>query len=388
MGRCTESALAAPSSEDLTGELMKSIINNIQERFVKAAGEAFGPDVGDIDPLIRPSQDTKFGDYQSNVAMGLAKKLKSKPRQIAEKIITHLDIDEMCFPPEIAGPGFINLRLRHDWLSGQLQQILSDARLGIDRAPDVEKVVVDFSGPNIAKQMHVGHLRSTILGDVISRVLAFLGHDVIRQNHIGDWGTQFGMLIEFLFDTFGDNAVKEGKFHIADMEDFYKQAQARFSSDAEFAQRARQRVVDLQAGTPEALQAWKVFRNESLRHCQDIYDRLGVQLTPDDVRGESFYNEMLPDVVDELLNRQKLAVKDQGAVCIFLDEFKARDGSPLPVIIQKSDGGYLYATTDRVSRPVRGKRSSIRSSQQKNRVPDSGWRLQKSFLRIYPAVLN
>jgi len=325
---------------------MKSIIHELQTRFSEAFSKAFGPELSGTDPVIRPSQDAKFGDYQSNAAMGLAKKIGQKPRDVAELIKKNLQISDMCDEPEIAGPGFINLRLKSDWLADHLQAILPDPRLGVQKDSPAQKIVVDYSGPNIAKQMHVGHLRSTIIGDTIARVLEFLGNDVIRQNHVGDWGTQFGMLIAYMFETFGEQAIEQGNFHIADIEEFYKQANQRFNSDEAFADRARKQVVELQAGNPKAVQAWKAFRSESLKHSQDIYKKLGVGLQVEHVRGESDYNDFLPEIVDELLNRKKLAVEDTGAVCIFLEGFKAKDGTPLPMIIRKSDGGYLYATTD------------------------------------------
>jgi arginyl-tRNA synthetase len=325
---------------------MKSITSELETRFQQALEHAFGAEYANTDPMIRQVQDTRFGDYQSNLAMGLAKKIGDKPRSVAEKIVANLKIDDICEAPEIAGPGFINLRLKPTWLAEKLTAIESEPNLGVEPAAEPMKTVVDYSGPNIAKQMHVGHLRSTIIGDTIARTLEFVGHNVIRQNHVGDWGTQFGMLIAYLFETFGTEAVKTGNLRIADIEAFYKQANEKFRSDEEFAQRARQQVVELQAGDKNALHAWEVFRTESLKHCQEIYDRLGVMLSVADVRGESAYNEFLPNVVDELLHKYNLAVEDQGAVCIFLEGFKAKDDSPLPIIIRKSDGGYLYATTD------------------------------------------
>ncbi len=325
---------------------MTSITNELETRFQQAFERAFGEAFSAIDPMIRAAQDARFGDYQSNVAMGLAKKIGDKPRSVAERIVANLSIDDICETPEIAGPGFINLRLKSTWLAEKISSIAIDEKLGLEPAREPMKIVVDYSGPNIAKQMHVGHLRSTIIGDTIARTLAFVGHQVIRQNHVGDWGTQFGMLIAYLFETFGTEAVNTGNLHISDIEAFYKQANEKFRSDEDFARRARQQVVELQAGDQNALRAWEVFRNESLKHCQEIYDRLGVMLNISDVRGESFYNEFLPGVVDELLNNHKIAVEDQGAVCIFLEGFKAKDDSPLPIIIRKSDGGYLYATTD------------------------------------------
>lgn len=325
---------------------MKSITNELEARFQQALERAFGADYAQTDPMIRQVQDTRFGDYQSNLAMGLAKKIGDKPRSVAEKIVANLNIDDICETPEIAGPGFINLRLKSTWLAKQLQQNLSDDRIGIDKIASPQTIVVDYCGPNIAKQMHVGHLRTTIIGDTIARVLEFMGNNVIRQNHIGDWGTQFGMLIAYLFESFGTEAVETGNLHIADIEAFYKQANEKFKSDRGFADRARKQVVELQAGDKMSLRAWEVFRNESLKHCQEIYDLLKISLKMEDVRGESFYNPYLPAVVDDLLNKQHIAVEDQGAICIFLDGFKGKDDSPLPVIIRKSDGGYLYATTD------------------------------------------
>jgi arginyl-tRNA synthetase len=325
---------------------MNTITSELETHFKNAIIAAFGPDYADTDPLIRMAQDNRFGDYQSNLAMPLSKKVSDKPRNVAEKIIANLDIADICDTPEIAGPGFINLRIKADWLARRLEHNLPDTRIGIEPVAEPQIVVVDYCGPNIAKQMHVGHLRSTIIGDVIARVLEFLGHNVIRQNHVGDWGTQFGMLIAYLFETFGTEAVETGNLHIADIEAFYKQANEKFKSDEQFADRARKQVVELQAGDEQALLAWKVFRSESLKHCQEIYDELGVKLTTADVRGESNYNALLPAVVDDLIHKHKLAVEDHGAVCVFLDEFKGKDGSPLPVIIRKTDGGFLYATTD------------------------------------------
>jgi arginyl-tRNA synthetase len=323
---------------------MKTITGELESRFKNALRIIF-PEHADTDPVIRRSQDAHFGDYQANLAMSLSKKVGDKPRTVAEKIVAALQIDDMCEKPEIAGPGFINLRIKSDWLAGQLQQNLADPKIGFEPVEKPQTVVVDYSGPNIAKQMHVGHIRSTIIGDTIARVLEFAGHKVIRQNHVGDWGTQFGMLIAYLFETFGSEAVEAGNLQIADIEDFYKKANEKFKSDADFADRARKQVVELQAGDPKARRAWEVFRSESLKHCQDIYSRLNITLKKEDVRGESFYNDRLPPVVSDLL-KNNLAVEDEGAVCVFLDGFKGKDGSPLPVIIRKSDGGYLYATTD------------------------------------------
>ncbi len=323
---------------------MSSVISEIESRFQQACISAFGSEYAGIDTLIRPAQDERFGDYQSNVAMSLAKRIRRKPRDVALDIVKNLDIADMCEEPEIAGPGFINLRLKADWLGRKAKEMIADDRLGIDKVKDARRIVVDYSGPNIAKQMHVGHLRSTILGDVISRVLEFSGEEVIRQNHIGDWGTQFGMLIAYLVEQFGEEA-ESAEFHIGDVEEFYRQAHKRFSEDEEFAARARDWVVRLQSGDEQALKLWGKFRQESLKHCHRIYEMLNVKLGEQDIRGESFYNEMLPGIVDELIDKG-IAVEDEGAICVFLEQFKGKDGSVLPVLIRKRDGGYLYATTD------------------------------------------
>jgi len=223
---------------------------------------------------------------------------------------------------------------------------VTDDRLGIGRCDRPARIVVDYSGPNIAKEMHVGHLRSMIIGDAIAAVLELIGHDVVRQNHLGDWGTHIGMLIAHMFDKFTSSKMESGEFEIADLDAFYRDAQKRYTGDEQFASRARAMVVALQGGDESAIRAWRVWRSESMRHCQRIYDQFDVRLKPEHVRAESDYNDMLADVVAELVDDRKLAVRDQGAVCIFLDGFKTKDDTPLPVIIQKSDGGYLYATTD------------------------------------------
>ncbi len=323
---------------------MESVITQLNKKFREAIVKSFGQNFAMIDPLIRVTQEEVFGDYQSNVAMGLAKELKRPPREIAQDIVSNLSVEDMCLAPEIAGAGFINLRLKSEWIEQTLNEIAESSRLSVEEIINPERVVVDYSGPNIAKQMHVGHLRSTIIGDVIARVLEFLGYEVIRQNHIGDWGTQFGMLISYIVEQFGEEADKV-EFHIDDIEEFYKKANNRFSQDKEFADKSRQWVVRLQSGDEKAVKIWEKFREESLRHCEEIYKRLNVTLTRKDIRGESFYKDTLPEVVKELVD-MGLAVEDEGAICVFLDEFKTREGRPLPVIVRKSDGGYLYATTD------------------------------------------
>jgi len=320
---------------------MKPAIEIIEERVSSAIEKVTG--MANRPGLVKPATDTKFGDYQANGVMALAKQLKENPRKLAEKIVEQMDIDDICQPPEIAGPGFINLRLKNEFLSDALMKIYKDCdnRFAIEKAASPETVVVDFSGPNIAKQMHVGHLRSTIIGDCICRMLEFSGHKVIRQNHIGDWGTQFGMLIQHLRQQTEDVEA----FHVSDLEAFYKEAKKQFDLDDDFQTQARQRVVELHNHNAETIGIWKHIVDESRKHYQPIYKSLSVSLTKDNERGESQYNDMLGDVVKEL-EGASLAKESDGAVCVFTEGFKNKDGDPLPFIIQKSDGAYLYATTD------------------------------------------
>lgn len=321
---------------------MKPICDILEERISGVMAELAG-DGPRPSAVIKATGDAKFGDYQANGVMGLAKRLKLNPRELATQVVAKLDLSDMCQPPEIAGPGFINLRLRTDWLAARLAEAIGDKnRLGIDPRQEAPTTVVDFSGPNVAKQMHVGHLRSTIIGDTIARVLEFWygdGAKIIRQNHVGDWGTQFGMLIAY------------GRQHtltaadIADMEAFYRQAKALDDADPEFSRSARDCVVQLQRGEAAVKSEWKAIVDISLAHCQDIYQQLGVLLNETHVRGESFYNDRLPGVIEDLKRAGLLRTSD-GAQCVFLEGFKTKEGEPLPLIVQKSDGAYLYATTD------------------------------------------
>jgi arginyl-tRNA synthetase len=320
---------------------MLSAIATLTSRLQQALVTAFGADLADTDPVLVPASNPKFGDYQANVAMALAKPLKDKPRAIAETIVANLDVADMCEPPEIAGPGFINLRLKTSYLETQLQALEDDNRLGVERVKTPQTVIVDFSSPNIAKEMHVGHLRSTIIGDSIARVLEFVGHDVLRLNHVGDWGTQFGMLITHLRQACPE-ALTGDSVGIGDLVAFYKEAKKRFDADPEFKERSRQAVVDLQSGDEDALQAWQVLCDQSRHEFQKIYNRLNIEVTE---RGESFYNPLLSDVVQDL-KTQGLLVEDQGAQVVFLEGFTNKAGDPQPLIIQKSDGGFNYATTD------------------------------------------
>jgi arginyl-tRNA synthetase len=305
-----------------------------------ALAAAYGPDFADADPLIRPSS---FGDLQSNAALPLAKQLGRPPRDIAAEIVGHLDVGDICEPPTVSGPGFINLTLRPQWIADAATALLADPRLGVPVA-EPQTVVVDYSSPNIAKEMHVGHLRATIVGDAIVRVLELAGHHVIRDNHVGDWGTPFGMLLERLVDV-GDDSAEAGLLR-TDPNAFYQAARVQFDTDPEFAGRARDRVVKLQSGDDPATQRlWDELMELSKDYLRDTYAVLRVTLGDEDIRGESFYNDMLRDVADDLIAKGLATVSD-GALCAFPAGFKNRDGSPLPLIIVKSDGGYNYATTD------------------------------------------
>lgn len=321
---------------------MSSIPEQLRLKFDRALVDAFGDELAGTDPLLASTNNPKFGDYQANLAMSLAKRLKQKPRDIAQQIVDRLEVSDICEPPEIAGPGFINLRLKREFLEVQLQKMQGSDRLGIDPTETPQTTVVDFSSPNIAKEMHVGHLRSTIIGDAIARVLEFHGDNVLRLNHVGDWGTQFGMLITYLREAYPDALTQPDALDIGDLVAFYKKAKIRFDEDPEFQETARNTVVKLQSGDTETRQAWELLCDQSRREFQKIYDRLDVRLQE---RGESFYNEMLPQVVEDL-EKQGLVVEDQGAKCVFLEGYKNKEGNPQPLIVQKSDGGYNYATTD------------------------------------------
>ncbi|OLT33792.1 arginine--tRNA ligase [Actinomadura sp. CNU-125] len=310
-------------------------------RVQAALAAAFGPSYADADPVIRPSQ---FADLQANVALPLAKKLGRKPRDVANEITEHLDVAGLVSKVEVSGPGFINLTLADEWIAGEAQRALEDARLAVPAAAEPQKIVVEYSSPNVAKEMHVGHLRTTIVGDAIARILEFLGHDVVRDNHVGDWGTPFGMLIEHLLDL-GEDAAARDDSSVRDLTAFYQAARKKFDGDPVFADRARNRVVALQAGDPETLRLWQILVDVSKRYFESVYTRLGVSLTDDDIKGESFYNDLLAPTVRELEDKG-IAVVSDGALCAFPPGFTGREGEPLPVIIRKSDGGYNYSTTD------------------------------------------
>ena len=319
--------------KNIISQLLASAVTTLQQQGVLPA---------DLTPSIQVelARDKSHGDFASNLAMMLAKPAGMKPRDLAEQLVAALPGNPAVASVNIAGPGFINFFQDRQWLARKLDQALADKRLGVAAAEPAQRVVVDYSSPNLAKEMHVGHLRSTIIGDAVARVLAHLGHNVIRQNHVGDWGTQFGMLLAYL-----EEHSVDAEAELADLEHFYRQAKQRFDQSPEFADRARERVVQLQAGDPECLALWQRFNSISLGHCQAIYQRLGVSLTAEDVRGESAYNDQLAGIVDAL-KAKGLLTESQGAQCVFLDQFKNAEGNPLPVIIQKAGGGYLYATSD------------------------------------------
>jgi arginyl-tRNA synthetase len=305
-----------------------------------ALAAEFGADYADIDPLIRPSA---FADFQSNVALALARRLGRPPRDIASLIAGRLSGPPMIEQAEVSGPGFINIRLRDTWLGETATAQLGDPRLGVEETTHPQHVVVDYSSPNVAKEMHVGHLRVTIVGDAFVRALERLGHHVIRANHIGDWGTNFGMLLEHLIDVGEDAANAE--LAAGEINAFYQSAKAKFDADPAFAERSRRRVVALQAGEAETLRLWRMLVNDSKQYYNTIYRRLGVTLTDADLAPESFYNPMLDDVTRDL-ERIGIATVSDGALCAFPPGFTGRDGKPLPLILRKSDGGYGYGTTD------------------------------------------
>ena len=298
--------------------------------------------ISDAPVPVARSGRPEFGEYQFNGAMALAKTLKQKPRDIAQQILEQVKLDDVASKLEIAGPGFINIHLRDDWLAEQCNVALDDARVGIP-AQQPQTVVVDYSSPNLAKEMHVGHLRTTIIGDAVVKLLEFLGHKVIRQNHMGDWGTQFGMLLAHLSDKLSHNEVAETA--LSDLEDFYREAKVRFDEEDGFADRAREYVVKLQGGDAQCLALWKQFIDVSISHSEEVYDKLNVSLTRKDIMGESAYNDDLANVVAEL-KEKGIAVEDQGAQVVFIPELADKEGNPAVYIVQKSGGGYLYATTD------------------------------------------
>jgi len=322
---------------------MNFTIAQLKRRFEQALTAAFGAEYGSVDPILVPASNPKFGDYQANVSLSLAKPLGKAPRAIAEQLVQHLDVADLCELPTIAGPGFINLTLKTSYLAAQIKAIQSDLRLGVAPIAQPQRVIVDYPSPNIAKEMHVGHLRPAIIGDCIARILEFIGHDVSRISHIGDWGTPFGMLIAHLRAAYPETLTAGKSLGLGDLSTFYRQAKQRFDADEAFREAARLSVVQLQAGDAETLRAWKIVCELSSRSYRVIYDLMGIAHVLE--RGESFYNPLLESVVEDL-RATGLLVEDDGAQCVFLDGFTNKDGKPLPLIVRKSDGGYNYATTD------------------------------------------
>ncbi len=318
------------------------MIEKLRNIFIDALIQAFGNAGSNIDPLVVPASNPKFGDYQCNVALSLAKTLQQPPRSIAQSIIKNVKLGDFCESLDIAGPGFINIKIKPEYIAQQIKLVHQDERLGVTKIDKSYTVIVDFSSPNIAKEMHVGHLRSTIIGDSIARILELRGYDVLRLNHVGDWGTQFGMLINYLRTEKPEVLTTANAVKIGDLVTLYKQAKVKFDQDLEFQEEARQEVVKLQSKDPESIKAWQLLCEQSRREFEIIYQLLDIKLTE---RGESFYNPFLPQVISDLKSAN-LLTEDQGAKCVFLDGFVNKEGNPLPLIVQKSDGGYNYATTD------------------------------------------
>ena len=315
-------------------------IQSILSEKIKQAMIAAGADA-QCEALVRQSGKVQFGDYQANGIMPAAKKLGLNPREFAQSVLDKAELQDIAEKTEIAGPGFINIFLKDTWLADNINRAVQDPKLGVHN-PEKQTVVVDYSSPNVAKEMHVGHLRSTIIGDAVVRTLEFLGNHVIRANHVGDWGTQFGMLIAYLEKMENEHATE---MELSDLEAFYRAAKKHYDEDPVFAEKARNYVVKLQSGDEYCRTMWQKLVKITMQQNQHNYDRLNVTLTDKDVMGESLYNPMLPGIVEDL-KKQGLAVEDDGALVVYLDEFKNKDGDPMGVIVQKKDGGFLYTTTD------------------------------------------
>ena len=319
---------------------MADPIITIAQRLKPTFARIGGISEADADAVVRRSDRA---DAQVNGSLALAKQLGKTPREVAQLVLDEADLSSVCSSVEIAGPGFINITFAPEFLASELARAAADPRLGVSSATKAQTVVIDYSAPNVAKEMHVGHLRSTVIGDALVRMLEFVGHKVIRENHIGDWGTPFGMLIEHLIDLGETEAANE--LSVGDLDSFYKQARAKFEADETFKERARARVVLLQGGDAETLRMWKLLVGESTRYFDRVYQSLDVKLNANDIMGESAYNNLLPEVV-ERLNKAKMLVTSDGAEVVFVDGFVNRDNEPLPLIIRKTDGGYNYATSD------------------------------------------
>lgn len=312
---------------------IKDLIDQAASRALAAAG------ADDAPAIVKQAQRPEFGHYQINGVMGAARQLGRNPRELASDVVAQLDLPEARHV-EVAGPGFVNVHLDPAFVAAQLAEVRRSERLAIEPRAR-QTVVIDYSAPNLMKEMHIGHLRTNSIGDALARILEFLGQKVIRANHVGDWGAQFGSLLAYL-DELGQNEITT---ELKDLEEFYRHASARFKSDAVFAGKARDFVVRLQGGDEHCLKLWELFIETSIDHCQDVYERLDITLTRDDLDAESSYNDMLPEIVDELTGKG-LITESEGALCVFLDEFKGKDGKPLPAIVRKSDGGYPYMATD------------------------------------------
>lgn len=306
----------------------------------EAVVAAYGPEQADVDPLVRRSQ---HADLQADVALGLARRVKAKPRDVATALTAAVGTNDVIDGIEIAGPGFLNITLKSAWLARTMDTVAADARFGVGKATVPERVVIDYSAPNVAKEMHVGHLRSTVIGDSLARVLEFRGHDVVRQNHIGDWGTPFGMLIEHFFDL-GEDAARS-ELAVGELSAFYKAARQKFDSDPAFAERSRRRVVALQSGDAQTLAYWRQLVDLSIAYFESVYQRLGITMSRKDTCGESFYNPRLVPLAEELEKSGAAEISD-GALCLYPPGFKNKEGEPLPLIVRKRDGGFGYATTD------------------------------------------
>jgi len=317
---------------------MSSVLPLLSSRLSAAVVAAFGPSYAELDPELRPATKPEFGHFQTNLPLRLAGPLKLAPRAVAAELVGRLELAGLCEPPSVAGQGFVNLTLLPEVLAAGVNDLLDHGAAFPKRD---QRVVVDYSQPNVAKQMHVGHLRSTVIGDALCNILEFVGNEIVRQNHVGDWGTQFGMMVEQLLDD-GDRA---DTLDLAGLQALYQKARLHFDADGDFADRARARVVALQSGDATTLAIWQQMVDVSLAEFDKLYAELGSGLTREDVVGESAYNDALPGVVDDL-QALGLLIESGGAQCAFLPGFAGRDGSPLPVIVRKSDGGFGYSATD------------------------------------------
>jgi arginyl-tRNA synthetase len=331
------SARQAPAA--FGGRSPHDLSRRIGDELARAASESLGLEVEDA--MVHRAPPAQEGDFQSSLALRLGKQRGEDPLGLAERLAAELAVSDLVEPPTVSGKGFLNFRVRNEAIEQSVAAIVADGRLGVPEAEQPRRVVIDYSAPNVAKEMHVGHLRSTIIGDAIRHMLDHLGHETVAQNHLGDWGTPFGMLVEHMLDLGGGEAESE----VGDLTRFYQAAREKFDDDPEFAERSRRRVVALQQGDEQSLAVWQEIRAVSERYFQRIYDLLEVDLTPEDNVGESFYNPLLGDVVEEL-SAAGLLVEDEGALCMFLDEYVSREGEPMPIIVRKSDGGYNYDTTD------------------------------------------